>query len=824
MHSSRCCHKTKHMLHSQLCAYRHFDDVGCCPWYRDQIRILTVLSIIFQTLAMRKFVQCIYFACLCFIAHCKSSQARYKITPGELMQEELFHMKNPVMTDGLNRTAIKTRQDSSGTAVDGKSSCVLNITRQSALYFTYKAHSEDLSYVFLRLKLLHGLNLNASETTVGGNIWIWTYVGHLGGFEFLSWPISFGIWSMGFLYTYVDTIDIELYNTSGDCAQLKVGERETDIVISKALANLVEMMIAVDGNDERYGPSYLCYKRKTKRNYQILYQLCVYVLCPAEYLEHACYFYSYNQTREHRQISTHEWKYSYDTFWWIGPIIIAVALFVFCPLVLLRCAHSCSKAITTFEGNNNDSEVDYIFLDGTKQITLVKTLLSPLLNKCLKIRHVYSRLCRCTLPFLSLSIVCLQVLLDHHEFLQEAVTESIRKDVPMGFRAMFHGYKMTCHNYLPEFGGPFIACLAYVCITIVLISVPTSLSNTLETGIYETNTEECASALCMSLRHLESYGSVLIRHRRGYTKVYSVILGRFNCVVNFKFWNFVLQLQVSRWRHFSTKRKYCVLLPFYIISCFLEILLCTLVNGIPVISFAVIVYRSYRNLLRQSMETCGCKLLLWFLMVVLLISSTYSFFMFSTIFLDACLFTSRVAIFTFTGVLIYPRVSFGYLILFATVTFYLFECFECFASHYTNLLYLTVSACESIERTSDTKQLVRSHGHSKGIMKRLFNDVAELYSPRRKKVLTTLLCFSFTIYILVMSVHLIMKRDALKDLPIIVHVGTTLFVCAFPKIIKSMFFARENKRRQKKERKEIKIIVKRCLNSSTDDEVCFDEE
>ena len=730
-------------------------------------------------------------------------------------------MSNTITVNGRNTETAGQQQMG---VFYNDNTCVLKVDSKSVQHFRHIAYYKDLGFVFLRLYFKNGLELDSSKYVVGGNVWIWTYYGQKGGLEFLSWPMEFGIWSMGILYTFVGgPLDIELHNVSGDCSNLQVGTNNTDYIISKALVNLTEAMIAIDGgSDQRYGPSFWCYKQRTLINPEAVYNLCKHIICPVEALEYICRSYFYNPRIQHREISNIQFIFKYDTMWWIGPFFIAVLLFAFSPLLLMSIANSVNKWLHNIESVNKSDPGEYIFLDGSNHVTLSKTLLGPLICLCQKKWCIPTRIFRGVLPWLSLSIIGLQILLDHR-YLYDVVLVSIDGGVPMGFRSILAGYTKSNKNFLPYLGGPIVACAVYVFVTSVLVIIPKSLPKTLESGLSSKDLVEGISPLSLSTSVLERYGSVLILKHHGYNRIYNFLIGQFYLLLNIKFWKLVIHLQIIRGTPIVSRKSGFVFLPIYVILCLLELLLCILLYSFPVVSFVIIIFRAYSGLLYRSMANHVWPLFIWLSNALLIVSILIFLFMFCTIFLDACVFVSRLCIFTYTGVVVYPKVSYGYLIFIATIIYYFSECIQNYSKYYTGLLRVTVNMCESIQRANDIEPLVVRRSHFKGISARLFDDVKELYCPQRKKVFISLLQMTVIVCILGISIHMLMKTEKFQELHTIMHVGTTLFICAFPKILKSICCSQGNKYNQRRQKAEIRIIIRRCLEYFSDEED-FEEE
>ena len=699
-----------------------------------------------------------------------------------------------------------------------KRHCKLQLARKSITKFRHIVYYNDLNYVTLHLIMTDG-SFAPSKSIVGVNHWIWTYFGERGGLPFLKWPLEFGSWSFGLLNTFTGgPFKMYLNTTDGNCSSLKVGKESDDLAISGALLNLTLAMHDLRNN--QYDPSFWCYRKRMYLNPQYLYRICINIVCPFVAIKHVCCKYYYNVRKQHRELSCENNEHTYDTLLWLTPIFIAVILFTFCPLLLLsigrsitRKAKEYSMALTT----------DNVYLDRTDQVTLMKTLIAPVSSVSARIAMCLSRSLRFMLPFLSLTLIGIQIYVDSQEDNLEYVRECVDKGVPMGFRSISSGWKNSAQNFLPYLGGPFVACILYLVITCFIVTMPRSLANTLVSGLCVADNINAVAPLRLTFDLLERYGSTPVRKLHGYKKVYNAYIGQLNLLINIKFWKFVLCIQINRWKAFCTNHSKLrsVLLPLYIILCVIEVLLCLFVYGCPIISFGITIYKAYRGLLLYHVNNRFRKPFVIMTSMFLLPCIIFFLFMFCTIFLDACLYLSRLCIFTYTGIILYPKVSYGYLIFVATVVYYLWDSIQDYSRFYFQLLRMTVSACESIQRANDVEPLVVKKKGFKGIRRRLFEEVIESYSPQRKKVIASFVKVVLILGILGLSVHLLMKTNKFQDLHVIMHVGTTLLICACPKFLNSMCSDQSSRIRQQKAKLEIKVVVKRALGYFTDDE---DEE
>ena len=691
--------------------------------------------------------------------------------------------------------------------------CELGLEFRSITRFRHLVYYGDLNFVILHLKLGDGLEFLPSRNIVGESHWVWTFYGRHGGLEFLDWPLEFHIWSLGLLNAYVGgPMDMYIDKIGGDCSSLQVGNKSTDLAISNALVNLTYSLHFLKHG--QYDPSFWCYRKRKFLNPNYLYWICKHIVCPCIAIKYSCCAYYYSVPKRGRQVECEGHDFKYDEIWWLAPIFAAVVLFSFFPLFILNVA-------STFKNNtkdkNNDNLKNYIFLDRTDHVTLMKTLLSPASLVSEKSPLCLSRTVRFLMPFFSFTLIGIQLYLDHLYY-PKYVKECVEKGVPMGFRSMVSGFTNSRKNFLPIFGGPFVACIVYLFIACSLLAIPKSLFQTLNSGIVNNERGmDVVSPLRLPFPLLERYGSLSIRKQHGYSKIYAVYVARLNLLINVKFWKFVFNVQIYRWNTFQTSLCSSLLLPLYIPLCIIETLLCVLVYGFPIISFGITVYKAYRNLLLQNVRDRIWKPLVLLASFILLMCIVFFLFMFCTIFLDTCLFITRMFIFTYTGIILYPRVSYGYLIFVATVFYYLWDSIQNFSRYYFHLLRMTVSVCESVQRANDVDPLVVKWHNFKGIPKSLYEEVIEQYNPRRKVLIVSLLKVIIILAIVGLSVHLLMKSNKFQDLHVIMHVGTTLLICAFPKIIKSLCSKHNKKITQQKARSEIKGIINRTMGFITDE-------
>lgn len=163
--------------------------------------------------------------------------------------------------------------------------------------------------------------------------------------------------------------------------------------------------------------------------------------------------------------------------------------------------------------------------------------------------------------------------------------------------------------------------------------------------------------------------------------------------------------------------------------------------------------------------------------------------MYCIIFFDGCWFLSKIAMFTDSGIIAYPRLSYGYRILVFMALYYLMESAIVFGESYRDILKLSIGVCTKIQ----SKQIETSHLENweysnipmkHGIERQRFYVVADKHIPRRNQVMTTIKKISSVLTVLIILHALLNTVDKIQELSFVTHVFTVLFICALPKPIR----------------------------------------
>lgn len=698
---------------------------------------------------------------------------------------------------------------------ENNSTCVLTLCRKCVSTFRHVTFYQQAAFVHLHLVADNETSLKADKGVVSAKSWVWTYYGKDGGFPFLKWPTEAGVWSMGLLSSYTVTvpIKIQLLRKSGNCSNLTVGKKDSDTIISRALLELsLEMMAFNQEYNITYAPSFFCYRKRVFIESRTVYNLCKFFFCPLDALAYSCCSNSFRLSVMRREIVCKEQVFKYESLWWVLPCVLSLIIFGFSPLIIMYVINWFSECV-----HGNEGTRELVVLDGKDHVTFLGTVMAPLtcLINYLKYSNptLYSqvliRIHRCLYPLLSVSVIMLQIFLDYKYF-RWYIYRAVQSGVPLGFRTMIVGYASSKDKFLPHLGGPFVALGVYLLVTCLLIVIPDSLSHFLISGLTTRYTEETQTPLKLGIRSVEIFGRVPIRTAQGYDKLYKLFLGHSCMIVNIRFWKYTFSVQKRRvisWTYGRTN-VFCLMLPFYIATCVLEVLLCILLYGFPIFSFGMTLVKAYlrhvghdvglgffARIRRVSLGTIFIGCILYFL------------FMFSTIVLDAILLVIRILIFTFSGILMYPKISYGFMIFAFTVIYYVWDCVQDFAKGYQRLLNEIVHIGKSMEAGEEC--LVVEIGDFKAVPRPLFEYIIEMHLPRRHEVVKSLVRMTIILLVLELSLSLLTEIDGFRELHVIMHVGTALFICAMPQILKSVCKGKRGRIRRKLFRKKVAESMRR---------------
>ncbi|XP_052818884.1 uncharacterized protein LOC128244832 [Mya arenaria] len=774
------------------------------------------------------------------------------LLPFEINTNDIALIKPKSYVDGKKRNVIKRNaMVFKNLAVNKK--CKMKVDQRTVSTFIYRVWRFESRYVFMGLRPENGsgIKIRSSPDVINGNIWTWTFWDKNEAQEFLRWPIEFGIWSMGILYHSVlrqpQVLPVVLKRVSGDCSHLTVGNVKDDLAISRALNAITLGLMRNNSDGEKYGPSYYCYSRK--RNVPAYMQIiCENIVCPFEGIEKECCVYRFNRTNMKRNVICPEFKYIYDTISWNVPILLAIILFIYFPMLLLFVAHKFFDSVRstyvrlnrTEQGftesddsyheqglNGHNHTVEIYLLEGYKHVSFFQTLFMPLaslkrVTVTLQKRFLFlvvGRLTRVVFPFITLSIIGIQAYVDYSN-LKNFIKTSVKLGVPYGLRSIITGYEMSRTNFLPFLGGPFVALACYVVVTTVLLMIPKSLPEFLAKGLGPKLNGQCANAnntelhpMSESINTLERSGSLMFTDKStGYLLLYRFTVSQVLMVLNVSFWKTSIAVQHDRWKRiYHRSCHWCIifLFPMYLVICIVELAWIYVIHGLPIISFGRLVITSYCSALPLPKKTPICRIFAYILKLFTFTAVLFFLYMLCVVFLETILFLTRICVFSYTAMILVPKIAYGFLIFYFTIFFYLWDAINDFSLYYNRLFHDSIKAAMYVHRTRRSRVdglLCKVRGR-RGIRQSIFEIIIEAHNPRRRQIVTTCLKVAVILFLMWVAIDLLTKTNKFKDLHTIMHVGTAIIVCAMPQILKRMCHQRESKLLRREFRKKLAATI-----------------
>ena len=375
------------------------------------------------------------------------------------------------------------------------------------------------------------------------------------------------------------------------------------------------------------------------------------------------------------------------------------------------------------------------------------------------------------------------------------VSSCVKTGVPIGFRSLRVGYVRSTKNFLPKLGGPVIALSLYVVISLSFIVLPVHLPTLLENGLSKRtyiHGEASLSPLLLSNGIVQQLSSVQLTLRLSYRRIVDYLQMHMFCILNYRFWKLCFVIQKSRFTrlgHFFLK---VVLFLPYVIFCVLETVICLIFYGLPLIVYLKFTLKAFTVRVFESLGEYVSNPLLRFLfrtVSLFVISCAWLMhsFLLCTIFLDAVIFISRIFVYSYEGIVLYPKISYGYIIFTVTVIYYIVKTKNEFCKFYQNVLRRLIKV--SMKKKAmyiDGSFVVKRQGEYKGVPTDLFDAVVERIKPRRVKVFTSLVKILVIIFIAAMTTLLMLHMNEFNHIDVLVHVGTTLFICALPKLVEQI--------------------------------------
>ncbi|KAL4241137.1 hypothetical protein ACF0H5_001915 [Mactra antiquata] len=724
---------------------------------------------------------------------------------------------------------------------DNESSCRIQPYHESVEFYSKEILDHGYNFMYLNLTFYSNeshqrIQIAETKKVINKYDWIWTFKGEYGAHQYLFLPGDFGYLSFGLLWSHTRTDKMNInFRTYGNCSDLRIGTNKTDLLIGNALGNLTSEIATLF---DRYNYSYWCYNYRLWIESHSLYWLCRNSICTFQTFEYRCckYVVYLNNTRDIECSKDH---YHFGALWWMLPIIIGNILFAFYPIVLVKVGMTFSEwtaavkkrpflptSLKTFTRMTSTDRLEkkykFVSLKGHFPITFMSTIFSPVCHwDCSG--PITSRIIRLWVLLLPVSICTIRVLLDN-KYAHDLVKGAVMKNALVGFSSLIAGIEEASRVFLPIFNGPVTALAIFLSFSCAFVLLPKHFDHFLEKGLRDCHSNARYMFLYqIPLKLIERYSGISIRKSAGYKRFYSIFIAQTFMLLHWRFWRHVVKLFCARWTNVicpgfvpNTRNflllfiLYVFMFPIYLLFCFIELVITVLYFMFPVINSIFLVLKA--TLVEYFALFKHCGKFLKFVRIVLLFPLfglfLVSWYMYCIIFFDAFWFLTKITMFTYAGVIAYPKISYGYMILCFMSIYYLIESARAFGDSYRELLKISIEVVEKVngevcedEELGPVRYNTFVEKHS--LHRDLFLLIVDRHRPRRNQILITLLKFGSVITLLTISVELLITFDKIQDLSLVSHVFTVLFVCALPKLVRNLCM--ENYKSESKRRLRSKI-------------------
>ena len=495
--------------------------------------------------------------------------------------------------------------------------------------------------------------------------------------------------------------------------------------------------------------------------------------------------------------------------WWTFAQYLGYLCWVSYPLLLTYICYHFTNANKPIQADN--LEMDNVLNSSSEHITekyvfLYKhsyplTFLGTIKQElclCHVKNTILSRLLRLMIIVLPLTILVLKIFLVF-EYEGNFIQAAVSKGSLLNFNNLLVDFQSAKRSYLVIFGGPQVALTLYVLFSCTLIQLPRDLESFLVRGLF--NYESLGlSPLTIDLETKCRLAGIQCNHVSGFNKIHYTLSSNLLLLLNKAFWKhtfkmFFFRLKMTVYPFLkqtcSPRLLKAICVPFiiaYMIFCTFELVIMLLLYLFPFVSFPLILCKAYFHAIidfckhhSNTFVEAFCYILLPFTILAL----SFTWYIYCLLIFQCIWFFMIIILYTYCGIIAYPRISYGYLILVFMTLYYIIEIFNKFGKSYQNLLHVTIKASKSVNHISTGKMVEIQNG--KGIPMKLWELVIERHQARRLNMASTVLQLAVLISVLYISVELLERFNKFQELSVITHVFTVLAVCALPKIIRSMY-------------------------------------
>ena len=735
-----------------------------------------------------------------------------------------------------NYEVKKDNSVGAGSKTDLKTNCTINISEHSKYNFSSMILRYKYNFVYLELEF-NNFSVVESDDVIQFKSWVWTYKGDEGGYQNLFLPSNYGYLSFGLLWThtFVGPMPLKL-SITGVCNNLTSGNT-TDVMIGEALGNMTNDIAT---RHDKYNSSHWCHYVRIKIK-GIIWYLCENIDCPYQTFEYRCCKYNIDYVNKTRNIDCNHEHYHLGTVWWNLAFYLGFICWIYYTLLLTYIGCKLSNTINPIQTMSLEMdnvlnspteriEEEFVFsYKGSYPITFLGTLKQAMCF-CNVENTLFSRLLRFIIIVLPLAVLVFQVLI---EFIYNGklIKAAISKGALQNFNTLLVDFQSAKKGFLTFFGGPHVALSLFVLLSCIFIQLPRDLESFLARGLF--NFESLGSSpLTLSLQTKCHLAGLQCSDMTGFDKLHYTLYSNLLLLLNTRFWKHTFKILFYRWKliiypflknNFSTGLLAAICIPLvvvYVIICIFELAIMLLLYLFPIVNFLLILSKAYVNSITDFCKfhsNTFVKAICYLLVPFTILALSYAWYIYCLVLFHCIWFFLCIILYTYSGIIAYPRISYGYLILVFMTIYYMVEIVNKFGKSYQKLLHITIKVCKSVNHISRDKTVEIEN--DKGVPKKLWELIIEKHQARRIKMASTVLQLAVLISILYVSVDLLERFNQFQELSVITHVFTVLAICALPKIIKSVYIDKMCGQNKHKLAKDINNTVLDYLEDNIEEHV-----
>ncbi|XP_053402800.1 uncharacterized protein LOC128558048 [Mercenaria mercenaria] len=490
--------------------------------------------------------------------------------------------------------------------------CNISIAKRSIQYFQSQLLTNEPHFVQFRIRLTGDTKHTSLKDVFQGGRWYWTYNTSTGPFPFLSWNLDYGLLTFGLLDAKTIHIPYVYLTVTSGCS-IEYGSNLTSSQITKALVSLVNFTELKHDYIE-YRESYFCYLViNTNLLGTLRYYAAQYLIYPCSYIHYKCCTVNYNYTSQKLYHSCPEGNIPGVRTWTQTshvPFILEILLLAFWPITMFKFFAWTAKrdrivgndfeqhAETSVEGFEIiEEEENWIYADGINSpLTFYDLFSFDVLGLYNEYPILTSRLRRLLCLMFAPLLIYIQIawysrglgVWDDDDKI--TVKDLVEVGSPMGFLSLLVDPGNKHKTFVPGLGGPLAISVMYFTFGFLFIVLPRCLKQIVEDGLANSNLY-IPSPLFFGYKEIVKMSQIKVEPdhlKPGYTKGSTLMKCSFYLLFTTKFWIRVWRIQTRRVSCFGEGTNTCFYaafaifaLPFYIVFCIIEVIMCLLYYGLP---------------------------------------------------------------------------------------------------------------------------------------------------------------------------------------------------------------------------------------------------